>query len=115
MLKNLVKKIGSAKNVFDSMRSFVRKLLTVGSSEVFFFLLWGQKPPADPTTLRSRGGSSSSFQTSGGQGSIRREEEEGGGAGAVAKTVDYESHQVINDFINKTNRAAVTAVTRAEG
>lgn len=26
--------------------------------------------------------------------------------------VDYESHQVINDFINKTNHAAVIGVTR---
>lgn len=49
------------------------------------------------------------------ESSIRREEEERGGVGAVAKTVDYESHQVINDSINKTNRAVVTTVTRAEG
>lgn len=41
----------------------------------------------------------------------------GGGdeAGHSGETVDYESHQVINDFINKTDHAAVIAVTRAEG
>lgn len=31
------------------------------------------------------------------------------------ETVDYESHQVINDFINKTNHAAVIGVTRGWG
>ena len=47
----------------------------------------------------------------------REEEEEGGGDGVghSGETVDYESHQVINDFINKTDHAAVIAVTRAEG
>ncbi len=39
----------------------------------------------------------------------------GDGAGHSGETVDYESHQVINDFINKTDHAAVIAVTRAEG
>lgn len=53
-------------------------------------------------------------------GSMRWQHEEGGGgggdwAGHSGETVDYESHQVINDFINKTDHAAVIAVTRAEG
>lgn len=54
-------------------------------------------------------------------GEQRWQHEEGGGggggdgAGHSAETVDYESHQVINDFINKTDHAAVIAVTRAEG
>lgn len=49
----------------------------------------------------------------------RWQHEEGGGggdwAGHTGEAVDYESHQVINDFINKTDHAAVIAVTRAEG
>lgn len=53
-------------------------------------------------------------------GKQRWQHEEGGGgggdgAGHSGETVDYESHQVINDFINKTDHAAVIAVTRAEG
>lgn len=51
------------------------------------------------------------------RGGGRHEEGGGGGDGAghSGETVDYESHQVINDFINKTDHAAVIAVTRAEG
>lgn len=45
--------------------------------------------------------------------------EEGGsggdGAGQSEETVDYESHQVINDFINRTNHAAVIGVTQGWG
>lgn len=53
-------------------------------------------------------------------GKQRWQHEEGGGgggdgAGHSGETVDYESHQVINDFINKTDHAPVIAVTRAEG
>lgn len=36
----------------------------------------------------------------------------GDGAGQSEETVDYESHQVINDFINRTNHAAVIGVTQ---
>lgn len=63
------------------------------------------------------GGDKQQGQKSGKQ---RWQHEEGGGgggdgAGHSGETVDYESHQVINDFINKTDHAAVIAVTRAEG
>lgn len=48
----------------------------------------------------------------------KRETAGGGGgrggdtAGQSEEAVDYESHQVINDFINGTNRAAVIGVTQ---
>lgn len=37
---------------------------------------------------------------------------DGAGAGQSEETVDYESHQVINDFINGTNHKAVIGVTQ---
>lgn len=46
---------------------------------------------------------------------MKREEEGGDEAGHSAETVDYEPHQVINDFINKTDHGAVITVTQAEG
>lgn len=47
---------------------------------------------------------------------MREEEEEGEETGQdTGETVDYEPHQVINDFINKTDHAAVIAATQAQG
>lgn len=53
-------------------------------------------------------------QTGTNRGKQHEEGGEAGGdrAGQSGETVDYESHQVINDFINKINHAAVKAVTQ---
>lgn len=45
----------------------------------------------------------------------RVKERGGDGAGQSEETVDYESHQVINDFINRTNHGAVIGVTQGWG